>query len=213
MKFKNFLDHFGEIPVIDSSSFALMDEKPADLRRQVSGWIKKGYLLQLKKGVYILGSAYRKIEPSPRFIANYLVMPSYLSLEYALGYYDLIPEKVTVYSSLTTKKTQSFTNSLGRFEYNSIKENLFFGFTKAGSGSQAFFIASPEKTLLDFFYFRGRVRGGIEGFDSFRFQNLEILKIKRFHEFMPAYPKRVKKTIRAFIDFAKEERSSYRDIR
>ena len=164
MKFNAFLHNFGENAVIDSSSFILLDEKIADIRRQVCGWVKKGYLLQLKKGVYVFSDTYRKITPSRRFIANYLVLPSYLSLEYALGYYDLIPEKVTVYSSLTTKKTQTFTNALGRFDYCSVKESLFFGFTKAVSVNQEFFIALPEKAILDFFYFREHIRGGSEEF-------------------------------------------------
>jgi len=213
MKFNTFLQNFAENPVIDSSSFALLDEKLTDIRRQVSGWAKKGYLLQLKKGVYILSDTYRKIAPSERFIANYLVAPSYLSLEYALGYYDLIPERVTVYSSLTTKKTQTFTNVLGTFEYRSVKESVFFGFTKLASNNQDFFIALPEKAVLDFFYLRQDVLGSPGEFEAFRFQNLEILNLKRFQEFSRAYPGRVKKAGRAFIDFVKKETKAYKRIR
>ena len=104
MKFDTFLHNFGENAVIDSASFILLDKKLADIRRQVSGWVKKGYLLQLKKGVYILSDTYRKITPSHRFIANYLVLPSYLSLEYALGYYDLIPKGLLYTVHLRPKK-------------------------------------------------------------------------------------------------------------
>ena len=213
MKFDTFLHNFGDNAIIDSSSFVMMDEKLADIRRQVSGWIKKGYLIQLKKGVYVFSDTYRKVVPSPRFIANYLVMPSYLSLEYALGYYDLIPEKVTVYSSLTTKKTQTFTNALGRFEYCSLKESLFFGFTKVSSNNQDSFIALPEKAILDFFYFREHIQGAPGEFEAFRFQNLEILKLKRFHEFSLAYPQRVRKAGRSFINFIKQEKHAYLKIR
>jgi predicted transcriptional regulator of viral defense system len=209
MKFDTFLHNYGDNVIIDSSSFVMLDEKVADIRRQVSGWAKKGYLIQLKKGVYVFNDTYRKIVPSPRFIANYLVMPSYLSLEYALGYYDLIPEKVTVYSSLTTKKTQSFTNALGRFEYCSVKENLFSGFTKVSFNNQDFFIALPEKAILDFFYFREHIQGAPGEFEAFRFQNLEILKLKRFHEFSRAYPSRVRKAVRLFIDFVRQETRAY----
>ncbi|MFH0855462.1 MAG: hypothetical protein V1869_02945 [Candidatus Omnitrophota bacterium] len=209
MKFDEFLQNFGDNAIIDSSSFAMLDESLADIRRQVSGWVKKGYLLQLKKGVYVFSDTYCKIAPSPRFIANYLVMPSYLSLEYALGYYDLIPEKVTVYSSVTPKKTQTFTNALGRFEYCSVKESLFSGFTKVSANNQDFFIALPEKAILDFFYFREHVQGAPGEFEAFRFQNLEILKLKRFHEFSQAYPGRVRKASRSFIDFVKLEAREY----
>ncbi|MFH0791354.1 MAG: hypothetical protein V2A64_06965 [Candidatus Omnitrophota bacterium] len=209
MKFDAFLHNFGDNAIIDSLSFVMLDEKLADIRRQVSGWVKKGYLIQLKKGVYVFSDTYRKITPSPRFIANYLVLPSYLSLEYALGYYDLIPEKVTVYSSLTTKKTQTFTNALGRFEYSSVKESLFFGFTKASANNQDYFIALPEKGILDFFYFREHIHGAAGEFEAFRFQNLDILKLKRFYEFSRVYPVRVRKASRSFIDFVKQETRAY----
>lgn len=212
MRFDTFLHNFGDNAIIDSSSFVMLDDNLADIRRQVSGWIKKGYLIQLRKGVYIFSDTYRKITPSPRFIANYLVMPSYLSLEYALGHYDLIPEKVTVYSSLTTKKTQTFTNGLGRFEYSSVKESLFFGFTKASSNNQDFFIALPEKAILDFFYFRKYIQGAPGEFEAFRFQNLGILKLKRFQEFSQTYPSRVRKAGRSFIDFVKQEARAYAKI-
>lgn len=212
MKFEAFLQKYNENAVIDSSSFALLDEKLADIRRQVSDWVKKGYLIQLKKGIYILNDTFRKVKPSERFIANYLVSPSYLSLEYALGYYDLIPEKVTVYSSLTTKKTQNYTNILGKFDYCSVKESLFFGFTKAPSDNQGFFIALPEKAILDFFYFREDIQGEFGEFEAFRFQNLEIIKLKRLHEFLQAYPSRVKKAGRSFINFVRQEAKAYTKI-
>ena len=213
MKFETFLQNFSESAVIDSSSFAMLDEKLLDIRRQVSGWVKKSYLLQLKKGVYIFNDTFRKETPSHRFIANYLVSPSYLSLEYALGYYDLIPEKVTVYSSVTTKKTQTFSNILGKFDYQSVKKSLFFGFTKADSVSHEFFIALPEKAVLDFFYLREDIKGSPGEFEAFRFQNLEIIKLKRFHEFSQVYPRRVKKAGREFIDFIRQESRAYTTIR
>jgi predicted transcriptional regulator of viral defense system len=212
MKFDEFLDNFGDNAIIDSSSFAMLNEKLADIRRQVSGWLKKGYLIQLKKGVYVFSDTYRKVVPSAPFIANYLVMPSYLSLEYALGYYDLIPEKVTVYTSLTTKKTQTFTNLLGKFEYSSVKESLFCGFTKISFNDQDCFIALPEKAILDLFYFREHIQGAPGEFESLRFQNLEILKLKRFHEFSRVYPARVRKAGRSFIDFVKQEARAYLKI-
>jgi len=213
MKFETFFQHFSEQPVIDSASFALIDEKLADIRRQVSGWVKKGYLLQLKKGVYVLNEPFRKVLPPLRFIANYLVSPSYLTLEYALGFYDLIPEKVTVYSSFTTKKTQVFKTQLGVFEYRSVKTSLFSGFTKAVDGRQEFFIATPEKAILDFFYHREDVQGKFGEFEAFRFQNLEQLRVKRLHELSRAYPLRVRKAARVFIDFVKEEKRSYTSLK
>lgn len=212
MKFDNFLKHFSENAVIDSASFALLDEKLTDIRRQVSGWLKKGYLIQLKKGIYVLGDTFRKITPSPEFIANYLVTPSYLSREYALGYYDLIPERVTVYTSITTKKTQIFTNALGRFDYSSVKESLFFGFAKSAKDNQDFLIALPEKAILDFFYLREDAKGEGGEFEAFRFQNLDIIRKARLREFSQVYPRRVRSIAREFLKFIKEEKRAYKRL-
>ncbi len=46
MKFDAFLHNFGDNAIIDSLSFVMLDEKLADIRRQVSGWVKKGYLIK-----------------------------------------------------------------------------------------------------------------------------------------------------------------------
>jgi predicted transcriptional regulator of viral defense system len=63
------------------------------LRVQLSNWEKKGLITRLKQGLYVLNENNRKIEPSRIFLANSLYSPSYVSTAYALGYYDLIPEK------------------------------------------------------------------------------------------------------------------------
>jgi len=43
--------------------------------------------------------------------------PSYISFEYALSYWNLIPEGVKEIVSLTTGKTKQFDTPVGRFGY------------------------------------------------------------------------------------------------
>lgn len=212
MKFDDFIETYREKPFIDSSTFVLLEAKPQDIRRQVRYWVEKGYLLILKKGIYMFNDNYRKIAPSRRFIANFLVSPSYLSLEYALGYYDLIPEKVTVYTSITTKKTETYRNCLGTFEYRSVKEDIFLGFTKATDNGQDFFIAQPEKALLDFFYFHKGLQGKPAEFESLRLQNLDTLDMGKMNELGKKFTKKVNKVTRAFIDFALQETKEYQAL-
>ena len=212
MKFNNFVKNYRESIVIDSSTFAWLAENPRDIRRQVRGWVKKGYLFPLKKGIYILSDDYRKINPSKLFIANFLVAPSYISLEYALGFYDLIPEKVTVYTSVTTKKTAAYKNCLGRFEYRSVHRDVFFGFTKTSESGQEFFIARPEKAVLDFFYFRKELKGKKDEFESLRFQNLDILDTETLREFSKKFTKKVNNVTRAFVDFVQSEKEEYKAL-
>lgn len=212
MKFNEFVKIYQEAPLIDSSTFSLYNEKPQNLRRQVREWVKKDYLIPLKRGLYIFSSQWRKIQPSVLFMANFLVLPSYVSLEQALGFYEIIPEKVTVITSVTTKKTKIFKNLVGSFEYRSIKKNLFFGFKKEIDNNQEFFIALPEKALLDFFYLNNHFQGDFSELESLRLQNLEVLNIKLLETYGLKYNKRIRKIAEVLIEFVKKEKGRYRRL-
>lgn len=212
MKFNDFVKIYCNVPLIDSSTFTLYSKKAEGLRRQVSDWIKKGYLIQIKKGFYIFSDEYRKIYPSVLFLANFLEFPSYISLEYALNFYGLIPEKVTVITSVTTKKTNDFNNCLGRFEYRTIKEDLFFGFREELDREQKFLIALPEKAILDFFYLNTRFLGKYSEFESLRLQNLEKLDIDLLSHFSYKYNERTKKVAGSLKGFILEYKDKYKTI-
>ncbi|MCX5698267.1 MAG: hypothetical protein NTX01_01010 [Candidatus Omnitrophica bacterium] len=176
-------------------------------------WLKHGHLIPLKRGVYVLSEDLRKGPLSMGFLSNYLLSPSYVSLEYALSYYDLIPEKVLVYTSITTKKTTEYTAAIGKFNYHSVKESLFGGFTKSVDNGQSYFIAYPEKALLDFFYFHRELKGAKGEFESYRFQNLEILNFRRFDKLKTNYNKKTNTIARSFIKFCKLEKKRYKALK
>ena len=212
MKFNEFVKIYQKAPLVDSSTFSLYNEKPQNLRRQVREWVKKDYLIPLKRGLYIFSSQWRKIQPSVLFMANFLVLPSYVSLEQALGFYEIIPEKVTVITSVTTKKTKIFKNSVGSFEYRSMKEDLFFGFKKEIDNNQEFFIALPEKALLDYFYLNNHFQGDFSELESLRLQNLEVLNIKLLETYGLKYNKRIRRIAEVLIEFVKKEKGRYRRL-
>ena len=58
----------------------------------VHRYAKRGVFLKLKNGLYCLADQ----PPSEMAIANRLYDPSYLSFEFALSYYHLIPEAAYV---------------------------------------------------------------------------------------------------------------------
>jgi len=213
MKFKEFIKLYGEYPLIDSKTFAVYSDKPQYIRRQVREWVQKGYLLSLKRGLYLFDKGYRKKNVSPLFIANYLLSPSYISLEYALYYYGLIPEKVTVFTSITTKKTMVYSNFLSKFEYRSVKKDLFFGFKEIQDEGLSISISLPEKAVLDLIYLNTDFKGSFDYFDSLRFQNLEILDIDRLKVFKKKYPKRVQKAADVFIDYIKSYKQNYKELK
>ena len=127
-------------------------------------WIKKliknQALIPLKKGLYIstyyldLIKAKGKEEEYLEYLAGVIRSPSYLSLEYALSKYGIIPEAVFAITSITTKSTRSYQSGLTGFYYRNLKTKLFTGFTEQNFGKQKIRIATPAKALFDFLYLK-----------------------------------------------------------
>lgn len=115
---------------------------------KISEMLKSGELISLKKGLYILG---KKELPENFSIANALYGPSYISLESALSFYGLIPERVFATTSVTFKAAKIFDNEVGHFEYDKISLPYYaFGqkYIELKNG-QFCMIATPEKALCD----------------------------------------------------------------
>jgi predicted transcriptional regulator of viral defense system len=144
--FKNALKDFilfslNDIRKIDSSF---------DLRR-LSEWQEKGFIKMIRRGHYAFSG--REINESALFlIANKIYTPSYVSMEMALAYYNLIPEAVYGITSVSSRKTNHFKTDFGEFIYRHIKPQLIFGYKLISYRGQNFKIAEPEKAILDYFY-------------------------------------------------------------
>lgn len=111
---------------------------------------KTGLFLRLKKGLYTLKTDI----PSEEEIANKLYKPSYISFEYALAFYNILPEMVYAVSSATTKPTRMFTISEYKvFTYFKIKNEAYTGYKFTRVGNRSFLIAEPEKAFVDYLYF------------------------------------------------------------
>jgi len=135
-------------------------------------WQKKNYILKLRNGLYRF-SGLTQDELELFFIANKIYRPSYVSLDTALSYYGLIPEGVFSIQSITTLKTNTFTNSTGSFRYHNIKENVFIGYQLLPGTQSVIRIASPEKAILDWFYLRMDIQS-VEDIESARL-NVSLL--------------------------------------
>ncbi len=115
---------------------------------------KNGSIKTLKKGLYVHTSQYTQNIISKEIIANNLLSPSYISFDYALSFYGLIPERVYHINSATTKRTKSFDTDFGIFKFVKTKKELFCIGLKIESLSQGtFLIATKEKALCDKIYF------------------------------------------------------------
>lgn len=143
---------------------------------KITKLLKGGSLIKLKRGFYI-----KKGSSTPYFskeiIANLLYGPSYVSLEYALSFYNIIPEKVTAVTSITTKRKKEFRTPIGSFLYYEMKNpyySLGILWNKISDG-RGYFIASAEKALIDKLYFDKAVNTQKEMI-TYLFENLRIEK-------------------------------------
>jgi predicted transcriptional regulator of viral defense system len=122
-----------------------------NVNAKISYMVKKGELLRLKKGVYTLGKEYRSSPIDRVSIANILYAPSYVSFEYALSYYGLIPERVYEITSATMRMKKEFHTPIGRFTYKVVPLHAYalgvdwiYDNTNGGK-----LIAAAEKALCD----------------------------------------------------------------
>jgi hypothetical protein len=113
--------------------------------------VNEGVLLPVRKGLYVAGPAITTRVPEPFLLANHIMGPSYVSLDMALSYYGLIPERVFEITSMTTKATREFRTPVGLFSYTRLPLPYYaFGIRRIKLSEEAYaMVASPEKALTD----------------------------------------------------------------
>jgi len=120
-------------------------------RNRINDLLRQGIILRVKKGLYVFGDRQRRHPYSKELLANLVYGPSYVSLDYALAYYGLIPERVEALTSVTPIRSRRFATPVGLFIYRQIPARAYEeGMVRVeGEHNQAFLIASPEKALAD----------------------------------------------------------------
>lgn len=117
---------------------------------KISRMVEDGELFPLKQGWY-------ETDPrtEPYLLASVLSRPSYLSFNYALAWYGLIPERVVEIMSATYKKRKQkvFTNDFGRFSFRDIPSEIYpYGYKLKRENDYPYQLATPEKALCDQLY-------------------------------------------------------------
>ena len=144
------LADFGAVPFDHGALLPLLADyqRPND---KIAEWLKQGVLVPLKRGVYVVGPMWRQEPLSLPLVANRLYGPSCVSLDYALSWHGLIPERVYELTSVCLGRGRVLDNALGRFSYRTVPGKLFpVGMRReVVSGKVAFLMAGPEKALCD----------------------------------------------------------------
>ena len=131
----------------------------------------EGKLFRLTRGIYITDYSV-----DPIFLAALILSPSYVSFEYALSYYGLIPERAPsiTSASLGVRKSKVFNNVFGRFSFSDIPEDAFSsGLVIIESGEYVARIASKEKALCDSLY-KWRVVKSVKDLKALLFDDKRI---------------------------------------
>ncbi|WP_294346314.1 hypothetical protein [Prosthecochloris sp.] len=150
MRLEQKLKTFGGVPLTHGTLLSILDEyrSPND---KIVRMIDDGQLLPIKKGLYAVSPEITEIPMSLPLVANLLYGPSYVSMDYALHHYGIIPERVVEITSMTTRRGKIYDLMVGRFSYtHSPPEFYSIGIDRIENPDQTgFLMASPEKALCD----------------------------------------------------------------
>lgn len=153
MKWVDFLHMIADQPIFEPAMLFAGNDRPANILRQLSRWVKAGKLIQVRRGLYAVAPPYAKTQPHSFAVAGRLTWPSYVSLQSALAWHGLIPEEVPVITNVTTRRPGLYSTPLGSYQFRHVKKELFWGYREARfENGQIAFIADPEKALLDLCY-------------------------------------------------------------
>lgn len=152
MEFDALLELVGDDPIFESSVLLSGNVDPQYVRLQLTRWVNSGRIFQLRRGLYSIAPPYRKETPHPFLVANHLKRASYVSLQSALSFYGLIPEVVTITTSVTGGRPCRFETPLGAYDFRHMKTDFLFGYQMIDLGGQSALVAAPEKALLDLIY-------------------------------------------------------------
>ncbi|MFH1054874.1 MAG: hypothetical protein V1744_02135 [Candidatus Altiarchaeota archaeon] len=150
------------------------DANRKTLKNNLTNWQSRGYIGKLRRGIYEDATSGK--ETPDLYIANRLYTPSYVSLETALSYYNIIPEVTAQVTSVTTKPTREYRNRHGLFTYRSCKETAYSGYHILRYEGEKVMMADREKTLIDYIYYKLRNEGTID-YDEERFDRRAVGKV------------------------------------
>ncbi len=200
MNFIEFREALNIFPAFSTSDIIKLD--PRFDRRRLVEWQQKNYIKKIRNGLYCFSTKERG-EGNLFYLSNEIYKPSYISLETALSYYNLIPEGVYLYTGISTRKTILFETPLGNYKYHKIKKELFFGYKLEQIGEYNVKLAEVEKTILDLFYFR-RIndKKAIDGLRLNREIARKIISQERLLNYLSEYKSLVmEQRIKLFIEY------------
>lgn len=127
----------------------------------ISRLVKQGELIRLKKGFFVIADKIKETRVPFEQIGNLLYGPSYLSYEWALSHYGIIPEGVYVVTSASASRSKSYDTPLATFDYHYLSHSRYtIGVETKENSAGKFLIATPEKAIADLVHLKSK---GLKG--------------------------------------------------
>ncbi len=202
MKFREFESKIKELLVFNLNDVRKLD--PGFHRQQLFFWHNLGYIKSLAGGYYILAD--QAVDETALFMmANKIYEPSYVSLESALAFYQVIPETVLGVTSVSTRKTKQYNTSWGVFSYRSIKPQFNIGYQViVNSNEKKVKVAYLEKAILDYLYLHSEIQL-IADFEELRWNQSQLhglLDYSNFTRYINIFNKRaLENRVNIFLEY------------
>ncbi len=165
------------------------------LKLQLHQWKKGGDIIALKRGIYLFSDRpVDKIE-----IAKHLYSPCYLSMEYALNHYGLLPDVAFAMTMITTKPTRKFHTPVGLFIFQKIKQSAFLGYDPNT------LMAEREKAIVDYLYLNvNNLIPKNDFWEEMRWHNLKTVRFTKAFTFAKRFKnKKLTKLVRSLQSYAR----------
>ena len=155
MEYATVIRHFGAFGFFELPNLiALTHEKKSTVLQTLCRWHKRKQVTPLKRGFYALPEDIAKNPLTPERAANQLYKQSYVTGLWRLNQEGLIPEGVLEVTNATLNNPARFDTPIGRFVYQHLNPQGFFGYETIQEGVMPVLVAMPEKALLDFFWWK-----------------------------------------------------------
>jgi len=154
-----------------------------------SRYAKKGILVRVKRNMYVLRDVWNTSSREEKFVlVNMGQVPSYISLMSALDYYEITTQvQRDFYESVAVKRTKEICLDGSIFRYVKVNSALYFG-----KKEKNFFIATPEKALVDAFYLMSYGRYAID-IAALSPEKLDRKEVRRMSQNFPLKTQRMLK--------------------
>jgi hypothetical protein len=150
------IEILAKLPV--KADLTLLKDRFAGYRyptKKISDLVQKEFLFPLQRASYLNLKSEELKALSLESVANGLLFPSYVSAEWALQFYGLMTDRVHTITSVTPLRPKTFKTPLGNFSFEHLKKDRYpLGYKEATSQGKSFFLARPEKALVDYINLR-----------------------------------------------------------